>query len=136
MKTKKYSLISAALLVAALASCPAPAEELVREFRGDRPMQTEEFEVRAPWILDWRVTGEFVEELAVDVSLVGAEFGIHEGNVLKARDPGNGVRLFNEGGRFYFRVDSTFAGWTLRVYQLTPEEAKLYTPKNPSQLDY
>lgn len=136
MMTMKLPLISTAFLVAALTSCPAPAEELVREFRGDRPMQTEEFEVKAPWILDWRVTGEFVEQLAVDVSLERAGLGTHEGSVLKTKDPGNGVRLFKEGGRFYFRVDSTFATWTLRVYQLTPEEAKLYTPKNPSKLDY
>lgn len=119
-----------------LAGSVARAEELVREFRGERAMQTAEFEVKAPWILDWRVTGEYAEDMAVDVSLVKAGFNVHEGNVLKARSPGNGVRLFDQGGRFLFRVDSTLAAWTLRVYQLTPEEAKLYTPRTGSGLDY
>lgn len=134
--TLKRQLATMLIAAAALTSGPVPAKDLVREFKGERPMQTSEFEVEAPWILDWRVTGEFAEEMAVDVSLVQSEFNIHEGNVLKARAPGNGVRLFREGGRFLFRVDSTFANWTLRVYELTPEEAELYTPKNPSLLDY
>lgn len=124
------------LLGAALCANPAQARELIREFRGERPMQTGEFDVEAPWILDWRVTGEYSEELAVDISLVRAEFNAHEGNVLKARGPGNGVRLFDMDGRFFFRVDSTLAGWTLRVYELTPEEAGQYTPKTARKLDY
>lgn len=123
-------------LGAALCASPAQGKELIREFSGERPMQTAEFDVEAPWILDWRVTGEYAEEMAVDVSLVRSDFNVHEGNVLKTRGRGNGVRLFAQGGRFFFRVDSTLAGWHLRVYELTPEEAELYTPKNPSKLDY
>lgn len=99
-------------------------------------MQTAEFDVDAPWILDWRVTGEYSRDMAVDVSLVEAGTNVHQGNVLKARDPGNGVRLFLEGGQFFFRVDSTLASWTLSVKQLTREEAELYTPKSSSRLDY
>ncbi|MDX1556119.1 MAG: hypothetical protein R3212_08840 [Xanthomonadales bacterium] len=132
----KQILLATLIPVAMLFANPGFSEELVADFRGDRPMQTDEFEVKAPWILDWRVTGDLEGEMAVDVSLVKGEFNVHEGNVLKTKHPGNGVRLFNEGGRFFFRVDSTFAGWSLRVYQLTDEEAKLYTPKNPSILDY
>ena len=74
-------------------------------------------------------------EAAVDVSLESAPMGIHQGNVLKAKYPGNGVKLFNQGGRFQFRVNSLFADWTLRVEQLTPEEAAEYTPRSRSPLD-
>jgi hypothetical protein len=99
-------------------------------------MQTGEFEVRAPWILDWRVTGQYARDMAVDVSLLAALTNAHQGNVLKARSAGNGVRLFREGGRYFFRVDSTLAGWVLTVKELTPQEAELYTPKIPPPLDY
>lgn len=134
---KTQHLISAAFLLAAtLFAAPAPAKELIAEFEGERSKWTGEFEVDAPWILDWRVTGELAEEMAVDASLVEAETNVHQGNVLKARAPGNGVRLFKQGGRYFFQVSSTFAGWHFRVYALTPEEAELYTPKNPSPLDY
>ena len=132
----KQHFLALIMGTAALAVYPAAAEELVREFNGDRSTQTGEFEVSAPWILDWRVTGEYTEEMAVDVSLVRAGTNVHEGNVLKTRAPGNGVRLFSQGGRYLFRVDSTLANWTLRVYQLREEEAKLYTPKDSSRLDY
>lgn len=129
--------ISLFFLLTGVAAAPsAPGKELIREFQGSRPMQTSEFQVDAPWILDWRVTGDYSLEMAVDVSLTQAGSNVHQGNVLQTKVAGNGVRLFNEGGRFYFRVDSTLAGWTLRVYELTREEAKLYTPKDESRLDY
>lgn len=136
MKYIKVLFSTAALAAALSGPDPVLGEELVAEFRGDRPMRTEEFEIEDPWILDWRVTGDLGGEMAVDVSLIQSEFNIHEGNVLKTKNPGNGVRMFRSEGRFYFRVDSTFAGWTLRVYQLTDEEAALYTPKNATILDY
>ena len=132
----KHIVRIAFLLAITAVALPATAEETVRQFRGERSMQTGEFEVEAPWILDWRVTGEYARDMAVDVSLVQAPTNVHEGNVLKARAAGNGVRLFREGGRYFFRVDSTLAGWTLTVKQLTPEEAELYTPKTPAALDY
>ena len=114
-----------------LASLPALSGDLVREFRGSRSMDTAEFEVKAPWVLEWRVSSEFANALAVDVALVEAGTGVHQGNVLKTKNTGNGARLFDQPGRFYFRVSSTMAKWTLRVEQLTPEEAEGYTPKLP-----
>ena len=129
-------VVALALAIALTATGPAAAEELVVEFRGDRSMATAEFEIRAPWLLDWRVTGDAESEMAVDASLVRAGSNVHEGNVLKTKNPGNGARLFKQGGKFFFRVDSTFAGWTFRVYQLTEAEAELYTPKDPNRLDY
>ncbi|NIP18032.1 MAG: hypothetical protein GWM87_07655, partial [Xanthomonadales bacterium] len=65
---------------------------------------------------------------AVDVTLVRAGTGVFEGSVLKTRRPGNGVRLFQEGGTFQFQVNSTLANWSLRVEELTRAEAETYTP--------
>jgi hypothetical protein len=129
-------IMATLLLLAATWAQPVSAKELVGEFKGERSMQTGAFDVKGPWILEWRVTGEYAREMAVDISLVEAKSNIHQGSVLKARGPGNGVRLFTEGGEFFFRVDSTLAGWVLRVEQLTREEAELYTPRNSRGLDY
>lgn len=108
------------------------AEEAIAEFHGSAGRNTPEFEVKAPWILDWRVTTEGGYQSAVDVSLERAGTGMHVGSVLRTKYPGNGVRLFDEGGRFYFRVDSLFASWNLKVVQLTEAEARAYTPRgNP-----
>lgn len=97
-------------------------------FSGSESRNTADFEIEAPWVLDWRVTSSGGYEMAVDVSLQTAGTGVHRGNVLKTKRAGNGVRLFDEGGEFYFRVNSSFANWTLRVKALTPEEAAAYTP--------
>ncbi|HUF82739.1 MAG TPA: hypothetical protein VMN03_16505 [Burkholderiales bacterium] len=132
----KYAMFSAIIVAALLLAKPALGEELVAEFSGERSMRTGEFAVEAPWILEWRVTGDYARDMAVDASLVEATTSAHQGNVLKARAQGNGVRLFRESGKFFFRVDSTLAGWSLRAIQLTEEEAELYTPRGGTRLDY
>lgn len=125
----------ATLLVALLSSTSAAAAETVAAFSGDSSRTTAEFEVKAPWILDWRVTTDGVYELAVDVSLEEAGTSVHQGRVLMTKQPGNGVRLFQRGGRYYFRVDSSFANWRLTVRELTDEEAAQYAPRERSPLD-
>lgn len=120
------------LLVIGLVSCglnaPVYGKEVVEEFSGTRSGHTGVFEVKAPWLLDWRLNGEFPQSLAIDVSLIEADTGVHVGVVLKSRYVSNGVRLFDQGGRFQFKIDATMARWMLRVEQLTDEEAALYTP--------
>ena len=49
--------------------------------------------------------------------------------ILHTKRPGNGVKLFNSSGRFKLRIDSTLARWTVKIIQITPEEAEQYTPR-------
>lgn len=122
-----------ACLLALALSPAAQAAELVREFSGSRSADTREFEVTAPWILDWRMVTDYPGQMAVDISLIDAKTGSFEGSVLKTKWPGNGVRLFQNSGRFQFKVISNLAHWTLKVEQLTPEEAEQYTPRERGQ---
>jgi len=133
MISRLIPVITAALLF----SLPpaARAEQLIKEFSGSRSTNTAEFDVKAPWIVDWRVTGELSRVVAVDVSLVDASTGAYQGRVIQTKTAGNGVKLFNESGHYYFRVDATMMNWKLKVIQLTKEEAKSYTPKSKSLLD-
>ena len=103
--------------------------EFVRQFRGSDDRTTPEFTVEAPWILDWRLEGDYDQLVALDVTLIEANTGRHIGQVLHTKRKGNGVRLFEQGGTFQFRVSGTLARWTLKVQQLSPEEAELYTPR-------
>ena len=118
-----------ALTLATTLAAPVAAEELVREFRGERSTETAEFEVRAPWLIDWRVNSDYPDSMGFDVELVNAPMGDHAGRVVKTKQRGNGLRLVNEGGRFRIKVEAALAYWTIRVIQLTPEEAEAYTPK-------
>lgn len=113
----------------------AHAEELIKEFKGNRTTTTLEFDVQAPWIMDWRISGSPSHVTAVDVSLFNAATGMHEGVVLRKKSAGNGVRMFEQSGRFYFRIDAALLDWTLKVIQLTEEEAEAYTPKSGHILD-
>jgi len=130
---QRLSVIPLSLLAVALAGA-AQAGELVRQFSGDRSTQTAEFEVDAPWLIDWRVNSDFPSSMGISVVLLNAN-GAYEGLVVKTKSPGNGVRLIEQGGRYSLKVDATVTNWTLRVEQLTREEAELYTPKTSGVMD-
>ena len=107
----------------------ANSKELVREFKGTGDKSTAEFEVRAPWIADWRVTGDYPGQMAVQVNLLSVPSEEYLGKVALTKYVDNGVRLFHESGRYRFQVNSSLANWTIRVEQLTRQEAEQYTAK-------
>ena len=132
MKSRLPIIIVATLLPFVASS--TPAEELVREFSGSRTVETAEFEVKAPWLIDWRVNSDYPASMGVTVVLHHSPAGIHAGTVMKTKYVGNGLRLMEEGGRFRFKVDAVVANWTIKVIQLTPEEAERYTPSDKGVL--
>jgi hypothetical protein len=122
---KKLTLTLIILLAAPLAG----AEELVREFTGNKNVTTPEFSVEGPWLLDWRLDGDYNAMVALDITLVEARGGRHVGQVLHTKRKGNGLKLFQDGGRFQLRVSSTLARWRIKIIQISEEEAELYTPR-------
>ena len=127
---QKNFVRSISLVIALFAGCNLSAAELVADFSGRGATTTREFEVQAPWILDWRVNSEYQKAMAIEVHLVDSLTGFHKGLILQTKYAGNGVRLFNQSGRFKFRVSATLADWQFKVEELTREEAELYTPRN------
>jgi hypothetical protein len=124
------------ITVFAVLSCfalNASSKELIREFSGSESKTTAEFEVKAPWIVDWRVRGDYPGQMAVHVELVSAPGGEFLGKIVTTKYVHNGVKLLNESGRYRFQVDSSLAEWTLRVEELTREEAETYIPKEKIQ---
>ena len=126
--TRTMRRLATAAFLALLVSSTQGAQ-LVREFRGTNNGMTPAFTVEAPWILDWRLDGDYDQLVALEVTLVEAKSGRHVGQVLQTKRKGNGVRLFKQGGTYQLRVSGSLARWTLKVQQLTPEEAELYTPR-------
>ncbi len=120
-------LAVAAIMLSALAT--ASAADRVREFRGTGDTTTAIFRVESPWLLDWRLDGDFDQLVALDVTLVEANSGKHIGRVLHTKRKGNGVKLFKSGGRYQLRISSSLARWTIKIDQLSAEEAELYVPK-------
>ncbi len=109
-------------------SSTVSSKELVREFKGTESRTTTEFVVEAPWIVDWRTSGDYPGQMAVQVNLVSSPSGEYLGKIVTTKYVHNGVRLFNESGRYRFQVNSSLANWTLIVEQLTRKEAETYTP--------
>lgn len=121
----------AMMLVALAVTVTASAEEQVAEFMGSGNRNTAVFEVKAPWILDWRINSDYNKMISFDLDLVDGTTGILQGNILRAKALGNGVRMFNTSGKYRFRINASFIRWHLKVIELTPGEAEAYTPRRP-----
>ncbi len=117
------------VLVLALIAAPTFGKETVRDFSGTGNTTTPIFTVDSPWLLDWRLDGDYEKLVALDITLVEARTGRHVGKVLHTKYKGNGVKLFTDGGSYQLRISSTLARWRIRIQQITDEEAKLYTPR-------
>ena len=124
---KRITLILVAVL--AFAAAPADAKTRVAEFKGTGDSTTAIFRVESPWILDWRLDGDFDQLVGLEITLIEAKNSRHVGRVLYTKRRGNGVKLFQTSGLYQLRISSTLARWTVRIEQLTREEAELYTPK-------
>lgn len=117
-----------ALIFLLLLSSSVNAKELVTTFSGSDNVTTGSFEVEGPWVLDWWVNTDFPAGFLIEIHLVDASTGYQHARVLRTRHAGNGVKLFQEGGRFKFRISSSLARWNLRVEEITKEEVALYRP--------
>ncbi len=113
----------------ALASLPADAKTRVAEFKGTGNMTTAIFRVESPWVLDWRLDGDYEQLMGLEITLVEAKTSRHVGRVLYTKYRGNGVKLFHTAGLYQLRISSTLARWNVKIEQLTREEAELYTVK-------
>lgn len=120
------------LLVATVltfASMPADAKTRVAEFKGSGNTTTAIFRVESPWVLDWRLDGDFEAMMGLEITLIEAKTSRHVGRVLYTKRRGNGVKLFHSSGLYQLRISSTLARWSVKIDQLTREEAELYTAK-------
>ena len=122
-----YRLACATLV--ALMTTSVSGSEIVKEFRGNNSTTTAEFRVDGPWLLDWRLDSDFSNLVALDITLIEARTGRHLGRILHTKRKGNGLKLFNDGGVYQLRISSTLGRWTIKIQQITAEEAPLYTPR-------
>lgn len=118
-----------AVIIIAIVASPASAGTRVAEFKGSDNTTTAIFRVESPWVLDWRLDGDYEQMMGLEITLVEAKTGKHVGRVLYTKRRGNGVKLFHTAGLYQLRISSTLARWTVKIDQLTREEAELYSPK-------
>lgn len=122
----RYLLV---ICVLVFASTAADARTRVAEFKGTGNTTTAIFRVESPWIIDWRLDGDYEQMMGLEITLVEARTSRHVGRVVYTKHRGNGVKLFHRAGLYQLRISSTLARWSVKIEQLTREEAELYTPK-------
>ncbi len=118
-----------AVIFIVLISAPVAAKTRVAEFKGSGNSTTAIFRVESPWVIDWRLDGDYEQMMGLEITLIEAKTSRHIGRVLYTKRRGNGVKLFHSAGLYQLRVSSTLARWSIKIDQLTREEAELYTAK-------
>lgn len=125
---RSLGLIIAAIGLNALVADIARTEQEIVRFEGNRSTRTQTFEVNGPWLLDWRINSDYRRQAGFELRLLDGDSSQFHSQIMKARQIGNGLKLFDEPGRFRFEIVSNYTDWTLKVIQLTEEEADRYTP--------
>ncbi len=127
MKIRLFQLL--VLISLGFVGANAQSQQVVAEFSGRNNTTTRAFEVQGPWILNWRITGNYTSSVGFELMLLDGKTRMHKGVILRLKRTGNGVKLFNEGGTFRFRISSGLVNYHLKVEEISEEEAKLYTPR-------
>lgn len=126
---KRSPDILLACVLLACTSSTSMAAETVANFEGAGDEYTAEFDAKPPWLLTWRVSSDYPDSVGFELSLVDATSRMLKGRIKKFRGTtASGIRLFNDSGRFRFRVNASFAKWHLQVEELSQEEADAYAP--------
>lgn len=126
MRLRILSIVICALLM--VVSDDVRAGKVVGEFKGSGNQRTAEFEVQGPWILDWRVSSGITDRIGFELHLVNAATGFAHSRIMARKTTGVGIKLFNERGKYRFRISSSYADWFLRVTELSDAEAEQYKP--------
>ncbi len=117
------------IVLLVFATSAASAGTRVAEFKGTGNTTTAIFRVESPWIIDWRLDGDYEQLIGLEITLLEARTSRHVGRVVRTKHRSNGVKLFYEPGLYQLRISSTLARWTVKIEQLTREEAEQYTPR-------
>lgn len=124
----KALIRSLILLAVCCIASTVQSQGVVVEFQGTTNTTTREFEVQGPWLLNWRITGNY-RSVGFELMLLDGKTRMHKGVILRTRRTGNGVKLFQESGSFRFRISSGLANYHLKVEEISEEDAELYTPR-------
>ena len=96
------------LIFLLLASLQASAADTVKEFRGTGNTTTAVFKVDSPWLLDWRLDGDFPQMVALDITLIEAPSGRYVGRVLRTK-PSPTFEAGDRTGRLPEAIDLDYA---------------------------
>ena len=121
----KRTIRSLLWLAACFAVTAVQGQGVVAEFSGNSNTTTRELEVQAPWIMEWRVTGNYTGSVGFELMLLDGKTRMHKGVILRLRHRNNGVKLFNESGSFRFRISSGLANYSIKVQEISERADKL-----------
>jgi len=116
---KPRVLFVIACLVATVFAAIAGAEPGSVKFSGHDSSTTKDFEVRAPWLLDWQVKSEFPELATFVLRLEDAASGQLLGIVTDFAGTGRGLKLFRKSGSFRLETIGQNADWSVEITEIS-----------------
>jgi len=116
MQPHRFVLI-ACLVTLALAAGAEPETPLAK-FSGQNSGQTEEFEVKGPWLLDFQVNSEFPDLAATVIRLEDATDQT-VGIVADFAGTGRGLKLFRTSGTYRLDITGENSNWLIEISEIS-----------------
>lgn len=110
------------LLVACSAPLLAADTDRIR-FDGEGNGQTATFEMKGPWLLDWKIQSEAPLLAVFEMRLHDATTNEYLGTLVELHGVGSGLKLFEEAGAFRISVAARNVAWALQVSEVSGEKA-------------
>lgn len=121
MDRRKSAALSA--LLAMSCAMAAIAEPPRFTFTGSGTGLTPEFEMDAPWLIDWRADSEFPRVTTIEFRLQDARSGQLLGIINQAEGSARGLKLLDDVGRFRVQVNAEDVSWKIDIMQVSGERA-------------
>ena len=109
---------SIVFLVAPLTVASAETDVPIAKFSGHNSEQTVEFDVKAPWLVDFEVNSEF-PDLATTVIRLEDTSDQTIGTVAGFRGTGRGLKLFRTSGRYRLDIASETTEWRIEITEIS-----------------
>ncbi len=109
--------------VAPLTVAAAETDVPIAKFSGHNSEQTAEFDVKAPWLVDFEVNSEF-PDLATTVIRLEDDSDQTLGTAAAFRGTGRGLKLFRTSGRYRLDITSETTDWRIEISEISETWAK------------
>jgi len=122
MWLRAFAFSAIAYVLAVVPALDAIAETSLAKFSGHNSGQTQEFEVKGPWLLDFEVTSEF-PDLATTVIRLEDATDRTVGVVADFAGTGRGLKLFRESGTYRLSITGENADWQIEISEISEDWA-------------
>lgn len=117
------TVLSLLLLLTGLFGTASANDDEALLFTGTGSDRTPVFQTTGPWLLAWSVRSDYAHMTEFEMRLYDAETDEPVGTIAQLEGTGQGLKLFEDAGRWQIEVFSQALTWTVEIAEVGTDEA-------------